>query len=168
MIKEYVNLIIAAVALVVMAAVGWGIYGAGKLQTENDVLKKQIALQAEISDLQQKHRQDVEATAKELRSKQAELEQAQEKLKAKPQIVTKFVSRETQCKIPKGFVDLHNGSARGVIPDPVNPDQPTEITLTQVAETVASNYIIHQQTAAKLEALQQLVRQYQERLKEAP
>lgn len=162
----YFKLIVGAITVGAIASVGWGIFTAGKLKVENELLKTRIALQGQIASIQDQHRADVIITEKALAEKQSQLEDARSQLRVKPRVVTKFVPVETQCMIPKGFVDLHNGAAEGSIPTTINPEQPTTVTLTDVAETVATNYIIHEQTAARLEALQQIVRQYQERARQ--
>lgn len=90
-----------------------------------------------------------------------------EKLAANPKVVTQYVDRyvpvETQCAIPQGFVELHNQAAAGAIlnDNPVDAGRVTNKNLNQISRVVAENYYKYNELAAQLEALQQIILQYQ-------
>ena len=80
-----------------------------------------------------------------------------------------FVPKEVDKPVPKGFVDLHNTAAAGdEISETPQPDaaQPTDKKLSDVATTVAENYYNYHILAARLEALQKIVSEYQLKQKE--
>lgn len=86
----------------------------------------------------------------------------------KTRYIHKYVPVETNCTIPKGFVELHNTAAKG-LPLSDNPKDAlasTNITLQDVGSTVAINYYQYNKVVSQLKALQEIVRQFQNKQKE--
>lgn len=86
----------------------------------------------------------------------------------KTRYIHKYVPVETNCTIPKGFVELHNTAAKGkpLSEDPKNAEVSTNVTLQDVGSTVAINYYQYNKISAQLKALQEVVRQFQNKQKE--
>ena len=71
------------------------------------------------------------------------------------------------CTIPKGFVELHNTSAKGLsLQEPTDPLGGTNISLQEVGTTVAINYYQYNKIVAQLKALQEIVIDFQIKQKE--
>ena len=78
--------------------------------------------------------------------------------------VTVYVSRDTECDIPHGFVSLHDAAAHSLpVPEPAEHpyDAPSGIDLTTATETIAENYIRCADNTDKLIALQHWVKRMQ-------
>lgn len=78
------------------------------------------------------------------------------------QKVPVYVSAEADaaCTVPAGFVRLHDAAAANATPDdPSDTDaRPSDVALSAVAETVASNYTAYHELAARFDALRDKLR----------
>jgi hypothetical protein len=84
-------------------------------------------------------------------------------------IVRVYVPAAADPAIPRGFVDLHNTAAAGLplsTEQKPNAGEATDKKLSDVGETVAANYYQCNAVSAQLEALQKVVREYQQRQQE--
>lgn len=73
--------------------------------------------------------------------------------------VTQFVTvkDDSDCKINKGFVDLYNASAQGVVPVPTNVEATTTVKLSDVAEVTKQNNAEYNLVSSRLTSLQDWV-----------
>lgn len=136
-------------------------YAEEKRKWQDEVAQKQQEYDQEISKLRDEYRDEVKRYRDEI-----------QKLQNNPQVVTQYVDRfvpvKTQCTIPEGFVELHNRSAAGrsLESAPQNPERPSNRTLNNAAAVIAENYYRCNELIARLNALQDLVIEYQKRQKE--
>lgn len=132
-------------------------YTNAKLEWQQEVAKRQRALEQELAELRLRYERDTARYRQQLAD-----------LKAKPEIITRYIPSDTQCSIPKGFVDLHNRAIQGVPLDPPPADaaNPSTKTLPNVGTIVTENYIQYNIISKRLEALQDLVKQYQQKQKD--
>jgi hypothetical protein len=148
-------------------------YKAGVEATELAHNVEKLKWIAKVSELQQQHEDTVNGILTSYNGLVAEYEIEIEKLKSQDPVIRtryihKYVPVETLCDITKGFVDLHNTAAQGkpLSENPVDPNSPTNIKLTDVASTVAVNYYTYNKVVTQLKALQQVVIEFQNRQKE--
>lgn len=168
--------LIIAVGIAVAISVIAGSYIKGRMDGRSIATAEYAAEKATwerlVSSQQKKH----EVVVAELKADfQAQLDKYQEqiaKLQDNPKIVTRIVNRyvpvETACTIPQGFVDLHNLAASGSTLDgtPQDASKPTEKTLADVGTVVAENYYQCNAVIDQLNALQQIVNDFQRRQSE--
>lgn len=126
-----------------------------------------------VSKMQQEHEDTMNGILTSYNGLVAEYEHQIEALKnqdpiIKTRYIHKYVPVETNCTIPKGFVDLHNTAAKGnpLSEDPKDAAASTNVTLQDVGSTVAINYYQYNKISAQLKALQEVVRQFQTKQKE--
>jgi len=127
----------------------------------------------QVSKLQQEHTNTIHSILTSYNKAIAEYEVEIDKLKSvdpiiKTRYIHKYVPVETNCTIPKGFIDLHNTAAKGLqlSESPVNPEQATNNTLQDVGATVAINYYQYNKIVLQLKALQKIVIEFQMKQKE--
>jgi len=132
-------------------------YANAKADWQREVAKKQTEFDVQLSNLRLRYERETAQYRREIAS-----------IKNNPSVVTKFVPVETQCNIPKGFVELHNRAATGVPldPPPADPSTPTDKTLSGVGSVVAQNYYQCNILMDRLIALQEIVKDYQKKQKE--
>jgi hypothetical protein len=65
------------------------------------------------------------------------------------------------CPMSPGFRVLHDAAANGEVPDPARIPDAAHVPAQDAANTVAENYRIHHETAARLTGLQDWVRAQQ-------
>lgn len=173
------KLVAAALAVAVITAGGAYLYtkgrSEGKALAEAEYNKEVIRLknellewQTKVATLQDQHADEVASITAEYMAKEQSLETQIDKLKKQKRTVTKYVPVETDCKIPNGFVEVHNLTAQGKSIDEDKDPQPgiSDKTLTQVADTVAENYYSCNLTKERLIALQKVVADFQQKQKE--
>lgn len=126
-----------------------------------------------VSKMQQEHEDTMNGILTSYNGLVAEYEHQIEALKnqdpiIKTRYIHKYVPVETNCTIPKGFVDLHNTAAKGMplSEDPKDAAASTNVTLQDVGSTVAINYYQYNKISAQLKALQEVVIQFQTKQKE--
>lgn len=136
-------------------------YAEEKRKWELAVLETQTELELKLANIREEYLNQVQEYKEQI-----------EKLQNNPKVVTQYVDRyvpvKTQCTIPEGFVELHNRSASGLPldPPPQNPNKPSNKTLNNTAAIIAENYYKCNELIARLNALQQLVIEYQKKQEE--
>lgn len=168
--------LIIAVGVAVAISVIVGAYVKGRIDGRSIVTAEYAAEKASWERLIASQQKGHEVVVAEIKADfQSQLDKYQEqitKLQDNPKIVTRIVNRyvpvETACTIPQGFVDLHNLSASGstLEGDPQNASKPTDKTLADVGAVVAENYYQCNAVIAQLNALQQIVNDFQRRQSE--
>jgi hypothetical protein len=168
--------LVVAIAITLLVLAGVGVYMKGRSDgvalTEAKVAQEKMEWERQVAELQARHREDVIAIVSQYDQTVSEYREEIENLTNNPKVVEKYINRyvpvETQCAIPQGFVELHDKAAEGqsLSNDPVNPGEITDKTLSQVGRTVAENYYQCNEIRARLEALQQVVKKYQEQQQE--
>ena len=170
-----------AVALVATVAIG-GSYIKGRHDGEAlkdaEVAAEKAKWEARIAASQKQHEVHVAEIRSEYGTKIGGYQRQIDQLsKRKPGVITEtitrtvevFVPKEVDKPIPKGLVELHKIAAAGdPLPETPPPDaaKPTETKLSDIGTTVAENYYNYHIVAARLEALQKIVREYQLKQKE--
>ena len=160
--------------LLVAGAVGLYIKGRsdGVALTEAKVAEEKLKWERVIADNQIKHETQVAMIQSSYTSMVDQYKNEIAKLAENPKVVERYINKyipvNTQCTIPQGFVELHNQSAAGskLNDNPVNTGTDSKKILTDVGSTVAENYYKCNQVRAQLQALQQIVIQYQKQQKE--
>lgn len=174
---QYKNkIIIGAILIALLTLAGVGLYVKGRSDgvalTEAKVAAEKLAWERQVAELQSKYREDVIAIVTQYDQRVTQFREEIAKLTENPKVVEKYINRyipmETRCVIPEGFVELHNRSADGrrLEDNPQNTAKPSDKTLSQVGRVVAENYYQCNEIRARLEALQEVVRKYQEQQKE--
>lgn len=148
-------------------------YNAGIETTELKYNVEKLKWIGQVSKIQQDHTNTIHGILTSYNGAIADYEAEIDKLKStdpvvKTRYIYSYVPVETNCTIPKGFIDLHNTSAKGqpLSNNPVNPGQFSNITLQDVSETVATNYYQYNKIAAQLIALQKVVTEFQDKQKD--
>jgi hypothetical protein len=76
--------------------------------------------------------------------------------------IPKYISQadDAQCRVPNGFVLLHDSASRNEIPDTTrgSNEGASEVKLSEVALTVSENYTQYYQVSEQLKSLQDWVR----------
>lgn len=170
------KIIIAVVASIIAAAFIATVYQKGRTDGVNSIelriAKERLDWERKISDLQLKHQRDVSDIMVAYEFVVSQHRNQIAKLANNPETIIRYVDRyipiDVQCDIPKGFVELHNQAAIGVPlnDSPSNVTETTDKTLGDVGEVVARNYYQCHEIAAQLEALQQIVIQFQQQQRE--
>jgi hypothetical protein len=172
MIKWKWDLGITIVALSVALAGGTWLYMKGRSDgvtlTEARFAEERLEWAGRVAEVTQQHTQDVADITSTYNQTVAKLRAEIIKLQRNPRVIETYVPVNTPCNVTQGFVDLHNTSAAGqpLTEEPTKPNIVTNKTLNQVASTIAENYYMCNETMARLEALQQLVKQYQKQQRE--
>lgn len=146
-----------------------GVYFIGRSDGK-DIIKGQVAeerikWEARVAGLQDSF-QNIVQTILVTHKRESDIIQEQlDTLKKNPKIIEKYITKKTQCTVPKGFVQLHNLSAKGQkLVDPVGDiDADSKISLTTVGEVTSNNYYSCNKYIKQLEALQEVVKEYQKK-----
>lgn len=169
--------IVAGVAAFgILLAIGVGVYMKGRSDgvalVEARVAKEKQEWERRVADAQIEHQKEVAEIHSAYGNVVGRFRNEIAKLTDNPQVVERYINRyipiETECAIPQGFVELHNQAAAGqsLNDRPVDSGRITDKTLADVGGTVAENYYTCNEIAARLEALQQIVKQYQKQQQE--
>ena len=162
--------------LLMAGAVGLYLKGRsdGVALTEAKVAQEKLKWERIVADNQIKHETQVAMIQASYASMVDQYKNEIAKLAENPKVVERYINRyipvNTQCTIPQGFVELHNQSAAGakLNDNPVNSGVDSKKSLSEVGSTVAENYYNCNDVRARLQALQQIVIQYQKQQKELP
>ena len=148
-------------------------YNTGVEVTEGKYAQEKIKWFAKVTNLQNEYENTVNGILTSYNGHISELESQIDKLESQDPIIKtryihKYVPIEVNCTIPKGFVELHNISAKGLplSEDVVDPMNPTNRTLQDVGQTVAINYYEYNKLANQIRALQKIVIEFQNKQKE--
>ena len=152
----------AAIALLV-AGLAYSLYNRGQksVQVKWDLERAQTA--QVIADLKAK---SAEVTTKVVTEYVAKVKIVKEKGDTIVKLVPKYITTEDNaaCVIPNNFVGLHDKAAnQDELPDPAQGlnGGASDITLTQVTETVVGNYGICHQYKEQIKGLQAWIRAQQ-------
>ena len=164
------------VGLLFVGAVGLYMKGRsdGVALTEAKVAEEKLKWERVVADNQIKHETQVAIIQSSYNTMVDQYKNEIAKLAENPKVVERYINRyvpvNTQCTIPQGFVELHNQSAAGakLNDNPVNTGVDSKKSLSEVGSTVAENYYNCNDIRARLQALQQIVIQYQKQQKELP
>ena len=162
--------------LLMAGAVGFYLKGRsdGVALTEAKVAEEKLRWERIVADNQIKHETQVAMIQSSYTSMVEGYKNEIAKLADNPKVVERYINRyvpvNTQCTIPQGFVELHNQSAAGakLNDNPINTGIDSKKSLSEVGSTVAENYYKCNEIRAQLQALQQIVIQYQKQQKELP
>ena len=169
-----IGLISGAAVAVGLLFAGWWIYDSGYdngvAYVNETVANERIQWQAKINELQANNDTTVATITANHKTTVEQLNKQIETLKANPKIVTKYITKTTPCTVTNGFALLHDRAATNVplttmVPD--NVDQPSEYSLDDVANTVAINYHDCNVCLDRLKALQEIIKQYQNKQQQA-
>lgn len=148
-------------------------YSAGVEATELVHNVEKLKWIEKVSKLQQEHEATMNGILTSYNGLVAEYEQQISILEnqdpiIKTRYIHKYVPIEVNCDIPKGFVDLHNTAAVGkpLTENPIDAMNSTNVSLQDVGSTVAINYYQYNKVVAQLQALQDVVKDFQARQKE--
>lgn len=151
-----------AITLLAVALVGFGwVKGAGHVQAEWGAANAKQAAQV----VAVKQRQ-AEAAVQVVTQYVDRIQVVREAGAAIVKEVPVYVSPEADaaCVLSRGFVRLHDAAAAGRVPGPAGSADaaPAGIALSAAAGTVADNYERCHENSAKLEALQDWIREMQQ------
>ena len=165
-IKTIILAVVGAIAIV--GAIGWGSYNVGYdngvQYVQNEVTKQKQDWEKQINDLQQAHNIQLATLTQQHKDSVANLNKQIETLKKHPKIITKYV---TDNKISNGITLIHDRSVNKVplstmIPDNIDVNQVSEYSETDLANTLAINYSNCNICVERLDALQKIIKQYQQ------
>lgn len=173
------------IAVVALSAIG-GVYLKGRYDgnalCEARVEKARLEWEAKLAEQAARHDENTKQIIKSYDAKVGDLNTEIDKLNKKPpkviyrykqkiikvpEYINIYIPKEVDKPVPKGFVDLHDTAAQGkpLQENVPNADKPSDKSLTDVGKTVATNYYSCNIIRARLESLQKLVNDFQEKQK---
>lgn len=99
----------------------------------------------------------------------AEINKLTKSIAVGPSIVQTYIPQKVDTNVPNGFVELHNRAAAGSTLDPAPKSNAGELSnksLVLVTSTVVENYYSCNQYISQLEALQEVVKTFQNKQRE--
>lgn len=170
------KVIVGAIVFGVLMAGAVGFYLKGRSDgvalTEAKVAEEKLRWERIVADNQIKHETQVAMIQSSYNSMVDQYKNEIAKLAENPKVVERYINKyvpvNTQCTVPQGLVELHNQSAAGstLNGNPINSEFDSKKSLADVGVTVAENYYKCNEIRARLQALQQIVIQYQKQQKE--
>ena len=134
---------------------------AERLQWQKKINELQINSDSKIANITAQHNNTVK-----------QLNDQIQHLKDHPKIITKYIDKQIPCTITKGFVTIHDRAVNNIplntmLPDDLDVNEKTSLTLQDVSNTVVSNYYNCNICIERLNALQSVIKQYIERQQQA-
>lgn len=132
-----------------------------KLAWQNRVLAAQFELSVVNSQL-------VEA----INNRVVEKEIVTRYIKSDPEIITKYIEKEVDCTVPKGFVEFHNKAAQNASKEEldsisdINRSELSDKSLSDAARVVGSNYYEYNELRVKYMDLLAVLKTYQDKQRE--
>ena len=161
-----------ATSVIVIAVMLGSVYVKGRHDgaeaLEVAVAEERARWQVAVSDITAKHQKEVKSIVNEYSRKTASFKQEIDKVK-NTNLVSSYIPSASDTKVTNGFVELHNRAAIGNqidVKPKANAYDQSDKSLSLVASTVIENYYQCNNVSDRLNALQQIVVDFQKKQKE--